>query len=210
MTDYGLRSQASESTANASRSHSLEFSHDPGHDELACFVDPKGLAAWLRVVDTPRELRVEPGAISHIFVAICISPALAGLAWVWRRKFAAGFRDPWEILELATCVLAVIAFLNRRFQALGTFCVVDLVNSQLELPRLGVSLSRREIVRFVEFRGWFGDIEKQRARELSVIAKNDQGQFSRYQVVIDNGWYVTRVGQRLAEFFGVDLTILKK
>lgn len=66
------------------------------------------------------------------------------------------------------------------------------------------------MLRLVEFRGWRGDEEKQAARELSVIAKSDRGAFSRCQVVIGAGRPVSRISQRLAEAFGLKLTIIKR
>jgi hypothetical protein len=203
-------------------SHMQRFDHDPASNELTAFVHRGGLATWLRVVETPWQVRVDPGTIPIRLLVVVLSPLMVLGAWIWRGEFARGLDDPLKIVGFVISCLAfpatfvLVVFLNRHLQSFGPFCVVDRVASRLDLPRLGISLSSPEIVRFVEFRGWFGvgpegphDLAVERVRELSVIVKTRESSFSRYQVVIGYGWPVSRIGQRLAEFFGVELTLVK-
>ncbi|HZZ79545.1 MAG TPA: hypothetical protein VFE62_13575 [Gemmataceae bacterium] len=192
-----------------------DFDHEPGSDELACFVDPSvGLAAWLRVAESKREVRVEPGTIHLWFVTLCLIPVLAVTVWYWYGALSRGLDHPLQWMGLIITCLAlpgiflIVGVLNRQFTAMGTFCVVNLVDAKLDLPRLGLTVGRPEIRSFVEFHGWCGGMEKVQARELSVIVCNEAGMFSRHQVVIGQGWPVSRLGKRLAEFYDVPLTIV--
>lgn len=215
MSASNLKSQPPQSACDLAKTRRQDFDREPANDELARFVDPAtSLVAPLRVVETPREIRLNLWHCPLWFLAMCLAPALAASVWFWRGE------APSKVVALAiagfpaTFLAVAVIFMNRRIRAFNPFCVVDLVNSRLELPRLGLSLSKPEILRFVEFQGW-RDVgppdlaERVRSRELSAIVRNDQGSFSRYQVVIGEGWPVSRFGKRLSEIFCVELIVVK-
>lgn len=217
MSSSNLEPHPLKPALDLANSRRQDFDHDPGNDELARFVDPDGsFVVPVRVVETAQEIRVDLWHCPLWFVAICLTPVLAVAVWWWRGEFPRSAMFAIICLPVAA-TFALVFFKNQRIRAFGTFCVVDVANARLKLPRLGLSLSKRQIVRFVEFRGWRDtsppsapDTDIEWSRELSVIVKNGQGSFSRYQAVIGQGWPVSRIGQRLAEIFGVELTLVKE
>lgn len=217
MSSSSLESQLSQPAIDLTKSLRQDFDHDPGSHELAQFVHPgSSLVAPVRAVETPREIRVDLGTFPLWFLAMSLAAPLAASVWYWCGEL------PHKIAALAIALVAVpamfavVVFMNRQNRAFGAFCVVDLVNLRLELPRLGLYLSKQQVLRFVEFRGWRDtspptapNTDQEWSRELSVIVKNNQGSFSRYQVVLGEGWPVSRFGKRLAELFGVELIVIK-
>lgn len=119
MSDFRQEFQPRRPAGDLAASLRQDFDHEPTDDELVAFVHSEGLAAWLRVAETPREIRVEPGAIPLWFVAICLVPALAAWGWICQRAFAPGLNGPGELTAFVMSGLAfpatfsVVAILNR-------------------------------------------------------------------------------------------------
>jgi hypothetical protein len=135
------------------------------------------------------------------------------------KAFQQGLR-PFEILGLAAGYLAaptligLVWWMNREQVKRGDFFVLDKVQRTLALPRSGVHLQRGQIQAFVEVHAWhtvrYDDgPSSEWLAELSVLVRAGHGVIARHPVIAcQRTGAVHRLGESLAEFFGVERRVL--
>jgi len=199
-----------------------QFESHPSDEQIARFLDPDGWKIRCRVVEDATELSVIERPVSLLFAAVCLSiPVLLVVA-----SFAAGWppaiTSGWgQVAAVVIVVLAVVAAammfvfaadLNAEIKEHPPILVLDTKRLTLELPAAGVSLGQRQIVEFVEV---FGPCRSSnyyfpRARELSVLVRDDGGAVTQYPVAsLFGSRRVRRTLRGFARRFGVPLRTLR-
>jgi hypothetical protein len=186
---------------------------------LALLVDPGGRSVSVQVEDTPERLVAHPRGIPLWFVTVCVVIPVGLLtAYLANKAFQAGLHS-YEVLGLAAGYLAaptligLVWSMNREQMKRGVFFVLDKVQRTLCLPRSGLLLQQGQIQGFVEVHAWHtvryeeGPSSEWLA-ELSVLVCTN-GEIARYSVIAcQRTRTVRRLGESLAEFFGVERRVL--
>jgi hypothetical protein len=222
------------------------LSNPAAHRDLAQFLDPDGSAHSFRLEVTGGATTTHPtgrfGTAAVVFLGF-IAAVIDGTAGVqavrsWRATQA------FEVvlaLALAAAVPAVawllvhvLRWTDRYFLVHGPFARWDPSAGTVELPRLGVTLRRDQLVGVVCLTGgeWCGGWVRAGAwcplkdglpegaarvengwvqlNELSVIARADGGTLARFPVVtVQNPWLFREFAGRFADEFGVSLLVIR-
>jgi hypothetical protein len=187
---------------------------------LAGLLDPKGRSISVRVDDTPERLVAHPRGIPLWFVTACVVIPVGLLtAYLANKALQAGLR-PFDVLGLAAGYLAaptligLVWWMNREQVMRGDFFVLDKVQRALALPRSGARLQHGQIQGFVEVHAWHTVRDQEGPSsewlaELSVLVRAGNGEIARYPVIAcQRTGAVRRLGESLAEFFGVERRVL--
>jgi hypothetical protein len=187
---------------------------------LARLLDPKGRSVSVQVEDTPERLVAHPRGFPLWFVTACVViPVGIFTGYLVNKAFQQGLH-PFDVLGLAAGYLAVptviglVWLMNQKQVERGDFFVLDKVQRTLALPRSGVHLQHGQIQGFVEVHVWHtvryeeGPSSEWLA-ELSVLVRAGDGEIARYPVIAcQRTGAVRRLGESLAEFFGVERRVL--
>jgi hypothetical protein len=185
---------------------------------LAQLVDPAGRSVSVRVENTPERLVAHPRGIPLWFVTVCVLIPLGIVSGYL--AFRGGLR-PFDVFGLATGCLAaptligLVWWMNREQVKRGDFFVLDKVQRTLVLPRRGLHLQHGQIQGFVEVHAWYRVRDKdgwssEWLAELSVLVPTGNGEVAQYPVIAcQRTGAVRRLGESLAEFFGVERRVLK-
>jgi hypothetical protein len=201
------------------------FKTEPSAAELASILDPQGRALALRIKDTSDKLTVRPSLGCALWVVICIVFPLGGgvgyfsLVEAFRKGLA--HTDVWVIVGAFAFpfVITLLLFWRpyRDIRSRGDYFVLDKTQRTLVLPRIGLTVPAEQIHAFFELQAWTWShlLIDRRHRwnwtgELSVLVRNANQEIVRYPVVVsDQVRKVSRLGDRLAEFFQVQHRVLK-
>jgi hypothetical protein len=183
---------------------------------LARLVDPGGRSVSVQVEDTPERLVAHPRGFPLWFVSVCVVIPVGILTGCLATKaFQAGL-ESFDVLGLAAGYLAaptligLVWWTNREQVKSGDFFVLDKVQRTLALPRSGVHLPHGQIRSFVEVLAWHTVPDEEGPSsewlaELSVLVRTGNGEIARYPVIAcQRTDAVRRLGESLAEFFGVE------
>jgi hypothetical protein len=183
---------------------------------LARWVDPGGRSVSVQVEDTPERLVAHPRGFPLWFVTVCVTiPVSILTGYMATKAFQSGLH-PFDVLGLAAGYLAaptllgMVWWMNRGQVKRGDFFVLDKVQRSLALPRSGVRLPQGQIRAFVEVRAWHTVRDEEGPSGewlagLSVLARTGNGETDRYPVIAcQRTGAVRRLGEMLAEFFGVE------
>jgi hypothetical protein len=187
---------------------------------LALLVDPGGRSVSVHVEDTPERLVAHPRGIPFWFVTVCVVIPVGTLTgYLANKAFQAGLH-PFDVLGLAAGYLAaptligLVWWMNREQVKRGDFFALDKVQRTLALPRSGLHLQHGQVQGFVEVHAWHtvryeeGPSSEWLA-ELSVLVRAGNGEIARYPVIAcQRTGAVRRLGESLAEFFGVERQVL--
>jgi hypothetical protein len=187
---------------------------------LALLVDPGGRSVSAQVEGTPERLVARPRGIPLWFVTACaVIPVGILTGYLANKAFQAGLQ-PFDVLGLTAGYLAVptliglVWWLNREHAKRGDFFVLDKVQRMLALPRNGLHLHYGQIQGFVEVHAWHTVTDEEGSSsewlaELSVLVCTGNGKIARYPVIAcQRTGAVRRLGESLAEFFGVECRVL--
>jgi len=204
----------------------VTFDKPPTDKELQPFVDPQGTPPYVGLEDDGTSLTGRPKPFPMWFV--WGSLLLPGISVYVGLVYEDGFHHPdplfqlfWWFMAIATPPGSIVFGLFLRSVFNGEirhddFFILDRAAGTLTLPRVGVILSKGDVVELVEVRatywvkdddGWSGN----HILELSALARGRDGKLIRYQVLA--GGYakpVRRVAAELAELFGVPRRKLRK
>jgi hypothetical protein len=190
--------------------------------QLAVLLDPAGRSVSVQVEDTPERLVAHPRGFPLWFVTVCaVIPVGILTGYLVNQALQQGLH-PLEVLGLASGFLAapsligLVWWMNRKLIKKGDFLVLDKTKRTLTLPRNGLHLQDGQIRGFVQVHAWHTEHDAQEGifsewlAELSVLVRTGRGDAVRYSVVacMRTG-AVTRLGESLAEFFGVERRLLK-
>jgi hypothetical protein len=197
------------------------YDQEPTDAELAEFLDPKGRALGLRIVDSTDELIVEPRGVSLWLAAVSLLiPVIGSAGYVMHRKWHGTF-EPSDSLPLVLCVITFPLFLggthllNQFICAKGRFCVLDKKKRILSLSRSGEEIRAEQIDCIVEVHGWHTVREKWHGSdstwmgELSVLVHGNDGKLVHHAVLECASYSVAKVGKMLSDFFQVRHRVLK-
>jgi hypothetical protein len=187
---------------------------------LALLVDPGGRSVSVQVEDTPERLVAHPRGIPLWFVTACVViPVGIVTGYLANKAFQAGL-DPFDVLGLAAGYLAAATFIglvwwmNQEQVKRGDFFVLEKVQRTLALPRRGLHLQHGPIQGFVEVHAWHTVRDEEGwssewLAELSVLVRTGNGEIARYPVIAcQRTGAVRRLGELLAEFFGVERRVM--
>jgi hypothetical protein len=187
---------------------------------LALLVDPGGRAVSVQVEDTPERLVAHPRGVPLWFVTACVVIPVGILTgYLANKAFQAGLH-PFDALGLAAGYLAaptligLVWWMNREQVKRGDFFVLDKVQRTLALPRGGLHLQHGQIQGFVEVHAWHTIFYEEGPSgewlaELSVLVRTRNGEIARYPVIAcQRTGAVRRLGESLAEYFGVERRVL--
>jgi hypothetical protein len=190
---------------------------DARHAEL---LDPRGRSVFVQVDDTAERLVAYPRGFPVWFVAVCAVIAVGTFTGYLLTKAFQQALHPLEILGLACGYLAaptligLIWWMNREQVKRGEFFILDKVQRTLALPRQGLHLQDGQIQGFVQVHAWHterdaGETSSEWLAELSVLVRAGCGEVTRYPVItcLRTG-AVSRLGESLAEFFGVQRRVV--
>ncbi len=188
--------------------------------QLARLVDPGGRSVSIQVEDTPERLVAHPRGIPLWFVTVCVVIPVGLLTgFLANKAFQAGLQG-FDLVALATGYLAAPTFIglvwwmNHEQVKHGDFFVLDKVQRTLALPRSGLILQPGQIQGFVEVHAWHTIRYEEGPSlewlaELSVLVRAGNGEIARYPVIAcQRTGDVRRLGEALAEFFGVERRVL--
>jgi hypothetical protein len=187
---------------------------------LARLLDPEGRSVSVQAEDTPEQLVAHPRGFPLWFVTACVTVPVGLLtAFLVNKAFQQGLH-PLEVLGLASGYLAaptligLVWWMNRAQVKSGDFFILDKVQRTLALPRCRLHLQHGQIQSFIEVRAWHtvryeeGPSSEWLA-ELSVLVRTGNGEIVRYPVIAcQRTGTVSRLGESLAEFFGVERRVL--
>jgi hypothetical protein len=187
---------------------------------LAGLLDPTGRSISVRVDDAPERLVAHPRGSPLWFVAVCaVIPVGIFTGYLVNKAFQASLH-PFDVLGLAAGYLAaptligLVWWMNREQVKRGDFFVLDKVQRTLALPRRGLHLQDGQIQGFVEVHAWHTVRDEEGPSsewlaELSVLVRAGNGEVARYPVIAcQRTGAVRRLGESLAEFFGVERRVL--
>jgi hypothetical protein len=187
---------------------------------LARLLDPKRRSVSTRVEDTPERLVAHPRGFPLWFVTACVTfPVGLLTAFLVNKAFQQGLH-PLDVLGLASGYLAaptligLVWWMNREQVKRGDFFVLDRIQRTLALPRSGLHLQHGQIQGFVEVHAWHTVRDEEGSSsewvaELSVLVRTGNGEIARYPVIAcQRTGAVRRLGESLAEFFGVERRVL--
>ena len=187
---------------------------------LSRLVDPGGRSVSVRVEDTPERLVAHPRGFPLWFVTVCVMIPVAMLTgYLANKAFQAGLH-PFDVLGLAAgylaapTLMAMAWWMNREQVKRGDFFVLDKIQRTLALPRSGVHLPHGQIRGFVEVHAWHTVRDEEGPSsewlaELSVRVRAGNGDIARYPVIAcQRTGAVRRLGESLAQFFGVERRVL--
>jgi hypothetical protein len=194
---------------------------EPTDAQLALLLDPEGQSVSVQVDDTPEHLVAQSCGFPLWLATVCaVIPVGIGTVYLVNKAFQQGLH-PFDVLGLATGYLAAPTFiglvwlLNREQVKKGEFFVLDKVQHTLTLPRSKVQLQDGQIQGFVEVHAWHtvrddGGSSSDWLAELSVLVRARDGKLARYPVIAcQHTGAVRRLGEALAEFFGVECRVLQ-
>jgi hypothetical protein len=196
------------------------FDADLTDARLARLVDPGGRSVSVQVEDTPEQLVAHPRGIPLWFVTVCVLVPLGIVSGYLANKAFQGGLQPFDVFGLALGCLAAPAFigliwlLNQEQVKRGDFFVLDKAHRTLALPRHGLQLQHGQIQGFVEVQAWYTVRDNDGwssdwLAELSVLVPTVSGEVARYSVIAcQRIGAVRRLGESLAEFFGVERRVL--
>jgi hypothetical protein len=197
------------------------FDREPTDAQLAVLLDPAGRSQSVRVADMPATLVAQPRGIPMWFVILCaLLPLGVCIAYVVHQVAQQAF-VPVDLLGVLLGVPAVATFIgivwwvNQKTIAMGDFFVLDRHSRTLTLPRQAVQVRDSQVRGFVEVHAWHTERDRHETdsywlAELSVLVSTPDGMLARYPVLtcMRTG-PVTRLGQALADFFGVERRLLR-
>src|SRR5262249_49707403 len=114
----------------------------------------------------------------------------------------------------ARTLIGLVGWMNRQQEKRGDFFILDKVRRTLALPRSGLQLPHGQIQGFVEVHAWHTVRHEEGPSgewlaELSVLVRTGNGVIARYAVIAcQRTGAVRRLGEALAEFFGVERRVL--
>ncbi|MEX0885715.1 MAG: hypothetical protein WD009_04670 [Phycisphaeraceae bacterium] len=201
-----------------------QFDAEPDDEQLASWVAADNDVIAVRVRDTPGELAVKPAPIPLWFVVASLAvPILAMIGWAVYQYMQHGLDGletgvvvvglPMGLLAAAT-VIGLIHVLNRKAERTPASFVLDRSRQKLSLPRFELTLPHRRIVCVVQVRGPYRRDETRDTRlnhrELSVVARDEQGAFVRYPLKLPgSNRKAIKAGRAIAEELGVPLRELE-
>jgi hypothetical protein len=187
---------------------------------LAGLLDPNGRSVSVRLDDTPQRLVAHPRGFPLWFVVVCAVIPVGTLTAYLVHKALQQALHPMEIVGLACGYLAaptligLVWRMNREQTRRGDFFVLDKVQRTLDLPRQGLHLRDGQIQGFVQVHAWHTERDDEGSSsewlaELSVLVRAARGEVTRYPVLtcLRTG-AVSRLGESLAEFFGVERRVV--
>jgi hypothetical protein len=187
---------------------------------LALLLDPEGRSVSVQVDDTPERLVAHPRGFPLWFVTVCaVIPVGILSGYLVNKAFQQGLH-PLEVLGLvfgylaAPTLIGLVWWMNREQVKRGDFFVLDKVQRTLALPRRGFHLQHGQIQGFVEVHAWHTVRDEEGPSsewlaELSVLARSGNGELARYPLIAcQRTGIVRRLGESLAEFFGVERRVL--
>jgi hypothetical protein len=204
----------------------VTFDKPPTDEELQAFVDPEGASPYVGLEDDGITLtgRPKPFPMWFVWVSLLVPAAgmYAALAWEWSHNNDPLFRVMalftaiiWVPLSVITCAIIFEMIIKGEIRH-DDFLVLDRVAGTLTLPRVGVTLSKGDVVELVQVSanhwvkhddGWSG----QYIHELSLLTLRPDGVLIRYQVIASlHAKPVRRVAAELAALFGVPRRKLRK
>ena len=187
---------------------------------LARLVDPGGRSVSVQVEDTPERLVARPRGFPLWFVTVCVMTPVGILTGYVVTKAFQGGLHPFHVLGLAAGSVAVptliglVWWMNREQVKRGDFFVLDKVQRALALPRRGLHLQHGQIRGFVEVHAWHTVRDEEGPAsewlaELSVLVRAGNGDIARSPVIAcQRTGAVRRLGESLAQFFGVERRVL--
>lgn len=219
------------------------LSDPPTAKELAQFLDPDGAAHSFRLETTNGETTAHPtrqfGRVTQLFlgfISVVIAVAMAVQVVVWWQAnerllalfVAAGLA---VLLPISAWQMARILYWLDQFRLVhGPFARWNTTTGTIHLPRLGVTLSRDQLVGAVCVTGgeWWGGWVRTGAwcplsvgvperagrpdngwlqlNELSVVVQTTDGALARYPLVTaENPWRFREFAERFAAAFNLPL-----
>ncbi len=196
------------------------FDAEPSDEQLATWVDADDDMIWYHVEDNANELSVRPAPLPLWIVMFGVSvPVVFFIVWIVSRVVDAGFDGIEAVTFLVgvpvallagAAVVAVFHVRNLRAERTPASFILDKSRQTLSLPRFDVTLPHARIAAVVEVHGPYRPDETRDTRlshrELSVLARDEQGSFVRYPLkLIGHRVKTIKAGRALAEELGVPL-----
>ena len=204
----------------------VTFDKPPTDEELQSFVDPGGGSHYVRLEDDGTTLTGRPKPLPMWFV--WGSLLLPGIAVYVGLVYEDGFNHPdplfrlfWWFMAIVTPLWIIVFGLFLRWIMRSEirhddFFILDRGAGTLTLPRVGIILTRGDVVELVEVRAthWVEDDEGWSGNhivELSALVHFPAGKLIRYQVLAaGHAKPVRRVATELAEVFNIPRRRLRK
>jgi hypothetical protein len=187
---------------------------------LAQLVNPGGRSVSVQVEETPERIVAHPRGFPLWFVTVSAMIPVSILTGYLATKAFQGGLHTFDVLGLAAGYLAVptliglVWWMNREQVKRGDFFVLDKAQRTLALPRSGLHLPHGQIQGFVEVHAWHTVRDEEGPSsewlaELTVLVRIGNGEIARYPVIAcQRTGAVRRLGESLAEFFGVERRVL--
>ena len=188
---------------------------------LAQLVDPGGRSVSVQVEDTPERLVAHPRGIPLWFVTVCVVIPVGLLTgYLANKAFQGGFH-PFDVFGLtagylaAPALIGLVWWMNQEQLKRGDFFVLDKAQRTLVLPRRDLHLQHGQIQGFAEVRAWHTVRDEEGPSsewlaELTVLVRFGNGEIGRYPVIAcQRTGAVRRLGESLAQFFGVERRALR-
>lgn len=194
-----------------------QLRYNPDEKEPLPFLDIECVASFLSVDDNASMLIVRPVGVPIWLSTVSALPILAFCSWL----FIYNLMQSWLLLIIVLVAVPnyifLIRFLNYCLEHKGDYFILDKTLRTLFLARMGITLAEKQILGFLDVHGWHVTRDKYGTgavwmAELSVLCHEGSGEIFRYSVVAVSGdtKTVSRIGETLASFFGVEYRAIKR
>jgi len=170
-----------------------QFDSLPNDSELATLLGVRDAGPLLHSALADEVFTVDPGHVHLGYVGICLLLPLTAVAAAQAFGGVAIEAADWGLIVPSFCFASagVIGFFwewNRRNRAAGPYCVADMRQRNLRLPRFEVEVNFEHVESVIvvcRLSRKSGYISATWA-ELSVLLKRDNGRFDRHPIVVDS------------------------